>query len=118
MYELIDMDERAVGINALPELLVEAETRGFAGVNITYPCKQAVIPLLAELSEEARAIYKTRAQVAETPNLWIKEKFKLRQFRVRGLAKVEMEALWACLTYNIRVWMRLCWRKAVVVQPA
>lgn len=69
-------------------------------------------------SEEARAIYKTRAQVAETPHLWIKEKFKLRQFSVRGLAKVGMEALWACLTYNIRVWMRLCWRKAVVVQPA
>jgi copper chaperone CopZ len=69
-------------------------------------------------SEEARAIYKTRAQVAETPNLWIKEKFKLRQFSVRGLAKVGMEALWACLTYNIRVWMRLCWRKAMVVQPA
>lgn len=69
-------------------------------------------------SEGARAIYKTRAQVAETPNLWIKEKFKLRQFSVRGLAKVGMEALWACLTYNIRVWMRLCWRKAAVVQPA
>jgi shikimate dehydrogenase len=56
LYELIDMDERAVGINALPDLLVEAETRGFAGVNITYPCKQAVIPLLQGLSEEARAI--------------------------------------------------------------
>jgi transposase len=69
-------------------------------------------------SEAARAIYKIRSQVAETPNLWIKEKFKLRQFSVRGLAKVRMEALWACLTYNIRVWMRLCWRKAAVVQPA
>lgn len=69
-------------------------------------------------SEEARAIYKTRAQVAETPNLWIKEKFKLRQFSVRGLVKVGMEALWACLTYNIRVWMRLCWRKVAVAQPA
>jgi len=69
-------------------------------------------------SQRAREIYKTRAQVAETPNLWIKAKFGLRQFSVRGLAKVGMEALWACLTYNIRVWMRLCWRKAVVVQPA
>ena len=56
VYELIDLDERGVGINALPELLVEAETRGFAGVNITYPCKQAVIPLLHGLSDEARAI--------------------------------------------------------------
>jgi transposase/copper chaperone CopZ len=69
-------------------------------------------------SERAREIYKTRAQVAETPNLWIKAKFGLRQFSVRGLAKVGMEALWACLTYNIRVWMRLCWRQAGVVQPA
>jgi transposase len=69
-------------------------------------------------SERARAIYKTRAQVAETPNLWIKEKFGLRQFSVRGLAKVGMEALWVCLTYNIRVWMRLCWRKAWAMHPA
>ena len=29
---------------------------GFCGLNITYPCKQAVIPLLDELSEEARAM--------------------------------------------------------------
>jgi len=70
-------------------------------------------------SERAREIYKTRAQVAETPNLWIKAKFGLRQFSVRGLVKVGMEALWACLTYNIRVWIRLCWRRAAtVVQPA
>jgi len=69
-------------------------------------------------TQRAREIYKTRAQVAETPNLWIKAKFGLRQFSVRGLAKVGMEALWACLTYNIRVWLRLCWRKAAVVAPA
>jgi shikimate dehydrogenase len=29
---------------------------GFAGLNITYPCKQAIIPLLDELSEDARAL--------------------------------------------------------------
>jgi shikimate dehydrogenase len=56
IYELIDLDERGVGLRALPDLLIEAETRGFAGVNITYPCKQAVIPLLHDLSDEARAI--------------------------------------------------------------
>ena len=55
--------------------------------------------------------------MAETPKLCIKAKFAFRQFSVRGLAKVGIEALWACLTYNIRVWMRLCWRKAAVVQP-
>lgn len=61
-------------------------------------------------TEEARKIYRQRAQVAETPNLWIKAKFGLRQFSVRGLRKVGLEALWACLTYNIRVWIRLRWR--------
>jgi transposase len=61
-------------------------------------------------SERAREIYRQRAQVAETPNLWIKAKFGLRQFSLRGLSKVRMEALWVCLTYNIRVWIRLCWR--------
>ena len=34
----------------------------------------------------------------------------LRQFRVRGLAKVLLEVLWACLTYNIQQWIRLSWR--------
>jgi transposase len=62
-------------------------------------------------TERARKIYRQRAQVAETPNLWIKAKFGLRQFSVRGLRKVGMEALWACLTYNIRVWIRLRWRQ-------
>jgi transposase len=66
-------------------------------------------------TEPAREIYRHRAQVAETPNLWIKEKFGLRQFSVRGLSKVGMEALWACLTYNICVWIRLRWRQVATV---
>ncbi len=69
-------------------------------------------------TEQARKIYRQRAQVAETPNLWIKAKFGLRQFNVRGLRKVGMEALWACLTYNIRVWIRLCWRRERAVATA
>lgn len=66
-------------------------------------------------TDEARAIYRTRAPVAEFPNLWIKAKFGLWQFSVRGLAKVEREALWAALTYNIQQWIRLRWRPQ---QPA
>ncbi len=69
-------------------------------------------------TERAQQIYRQRAQVAETPNLWIKAKFKLRQFSVRGLSKAGMEALWACLTYNICVWIRLRWRQAAVVALA
>ena len=45
-----------VGVDALAELLAGAERQGFRGCNITFPCKQAVIPLLDNLSDEARAI--------------------------------------------------------------
>jgi shikimate dehydrogenase len=55
-YELIDLDERKVGIDRLPALLSEAERQGFRGLNVTYPCKQAVIPFLHELSSDAEAI--------------------------------------------------------------
>ena len=61
-------------------------------------------------TEEAKQIYKQRGAVAEFPNAWIKDKIGLRQFRLRGLTKVGMEALWACLTYNIKQWIRLRWR--------
>jgi shikimate dehydrogenase len=40
----------------LPRLLKTAQQMGFAGLNITYPCKQAVIPALDELSPDAAAI--------------------------------------------------------------
>ena len=52
-------------------------------------------------TDEAKAIYKTRSQVAEFPNLWIKTKFGLRQFSVRGVAKVRTESLWVALTYDL-----------------
>jgi hypothetical protein len=65
---------------------------------------------------EAQAIYKQRAGVAEFPNAWIKDKIGLRQFRLRGLAKVTLEALWACLTYNVSQWIRLCWKPQRLAQ--
>jgi transposase len=65
---------------------------------------------------EAQAIYKQRAGVAEFPNAWIKDKIGLRQFRLRGLVKVTLEAVWACLTYNICQWIRLCWKPQRLAQ--
>ncbi len=56
VYRLIDLDVLGLGPEALDELLTAAERLGFAGLNITYPCKQAVVPLLHDLSEEARAL--------------------------------------------------------------
>ena len=61
-------------------------------------------------SAAAQTAYKRRSAVAETPNAWIKEKFGLRKFRLRGLRKVRTEMLWACLTYNVMQWVRLVWR--------
>lgn len=65
-------------------------------------------------TEKAKVIYKQRSAIAEFPHAWIKEKLCLRQFHLRGLLKVGMEALWACLTYNIQQWIRLCWRPTLV----
>jgi len=56
VYKLIDLEKLGLGVEALPELLSAAERMGFDGLNVTHPCKQAVIPLLTELSQEARAI--------------------------------------------------------------
>jgi len=56
IYRLIDMHNLGLGVESLPELLVSAERMDFNGLNITHPCKQAVVPLLHELSPEARAL--------------------------------------------------------------
>jgi shikimate dehydrogenase len=56
VYKLVDLQLLNLGAEALPELLLAAERMGFAGLNITHPCKQAVIPLLDELSDDARAL--------------------------------------------------------------
>jgi quinate/shikimate dehydrogenase (NAD+) len=55
-YRLIDLDLLGLTAAALPDLLASAEREGLAGLNITFPCKQAVIEWLDELSPDARAI--------------------------------------------------------------
>ncbi|MGH9584246.1 MAG: transposase, partial [Bryobacteraceae bacterium] len=64
-------------------------------------------------TEQAKQIYRQRGAVAEFPNAWIKDKLGLRKFHVRGLAKAAAEAVWACLTYNVQIWIRLAWRKPI-----
>jgi shikimate dehydrogenase len=56
LYRLIDLDTLKLDSGALPDLLKAAERMDFTGLNITFPCKQAIIPLLDELSPEARGI--------------------------------------------------------------
>ncbi|OKP73797.1 shikimate dehydrogenase, partial [Ensifer adhaerens] len=55
-YELIDLSEIGATENDLPRLLADAERQGFTGLNITHPCKQAVIAHLDELSPDAHRL--------------------------------------------------------------
>lgn len=55
-YQLIDLDLTAGSLAQLPALLTSARIMGFRGLNITYPCKQLVVPLLDALSPEASAM--------------------------------------------------------------
>ena len=56
LYRLIDLDQLKLDSSALPDLLMAAERMNFTGLNITFPCKQSIIPLLDDLSPEARGI--------------------------------------------------------------
>ncbi|SFP54468.1 shikimate dehydrogenase [Bradyrhizobium sp. Ghvi] len=56
LYKKIDLTELKLGVEALPELLTAAKRMGFDGLNVTHPCKQAILPLLDELSPDAQAL--------------------------------------------------------------
>jgi shikimate dehydrogenase len=59
-YQLIDLanisSDATKHTDTLPYLFNAAKQMGFSGLNITYPCKQAVIPLLDWLDPDAAAI--------------------------------------------------------------
>jgi transposase len=50
---------------------------------------------------EARSVYDERMRIAETPFGIIKHGRGLRQFLLRGLAKVKTEWLWTCTAFNL-----------------
>lgn len=53
-YHLMDLDLLAG--RGLADLMVAVRAAGFLGVNVTFPCKEAVLPLLDDVSAEARQI--------------------------------------------------------------
>lgn len=55
-YDLLDLAQLGIRVERLSGLLAAAEADGFAGLNITHPCKQAVIPLLDTLSDDAATL--------------------------------------------------------------
>jgi transposase len=58
---------------------------------------------------EIQQLYKKRKAVAEFPQLRFKGNWGLRRFTVRGLAKVNKEAIWIALAHNVSQWCRLSW---------
>lgn len=78
-----------------------------------------IVAFRAKMAEpEAKRIYRQRGPTAEFPNAWIKDKLGLRKFRLYGLAKARVEALWAVLTYDVQQWIRLSWRRKLAVGGA
>lgn len=55
-YVLIDFDALGLSDSDLPAAIEAAVSLGFHGVNVTYPFKQSVMPLLDEISVDATAI--------------------------------------------------------------
>lgn len=94
-----------------PECCPENEQRGRS---VARPEESVVVSAFRRrmASRAAQAQYRRRGRVVEFCHAWIKSKLGLRQFHVRGLIKVQVEMLWACLTDNMQRWIRL--RKPVI----
>lgn len=84
-YELLDLDRIGGGVTALPALLASAQERGLAGLNITHPCKQIILPMLDSLSDDAQAlgavntvVFSAGRRVGHNTDWWgFAESFKL-----------------------------------------
>lgn len=55
-YELVDFDNRGYPDDALADVIADLVSRGFSGFNVTYPFKQAILPLLDRLDESASLV--------------------------------------------------------------
>jgi len=81
------------------------------------PCEEVTAFKQKMQTDDAKAIYKQRAPVAEFPNAWFKTKFNFTRFQTRGLRKVTAEATWAAITFNLQRLFQLMpnWRTALAI---
>jgi len=97
-YELLDLDRIPAGAAALPSLIDRAERDGFAGLNITHPCKEAVLQFVTQLSDDARKlgavntiVFREGARVGCNTDWWgFRESFS------RGLGGVSLSRVVQC----------------------
>jgi len=55
-YRRIDLESLALGTGSLTDLLQWAIRLGYDGLNVTHPAKQAIMPFLEDLTDDARAL--------------------------------------------------------------
>jgi shikimate dehydrogenase len=55
--QLLDLDLLPGGVAGFASVVDRVEREGYAGLNVTFPIKQQIIPLLHELSPEARVLH-------------------------------------------------------------
>lgn len=89
-YDLIDTNEFSEP-PSIEEILKAAERNGYAGLNVTYPYKVAVLPYLDELSEAAEAVgavntvvFRNGRRTGHNTDMWgFAESFRRRMGRAR-----------------------------------
>lgn len=65
VYRTIDIAELGLSADVVEQVLPAAQWLGLAGLNVTHPCKQRVLPLLQEVSPDAAAIGAVNTVVIE-----------------------------------------------------
>ena len=84
LYRLLDADRMGDGKLQLADILAFAEHFGFDGLNVTFPFKQQIIPLLDELSEAAErlgsvntVVFRGGRRIGHNTDMWgFKESFR------------------------------------------
>jgi shikimate dehydrogenase len=56
VYQLVDLQLLGLGTGDVGDLIAQASRMGFTGLNITHPCKQAVVRHLDDLSRDAATL--------------------------------------------------------------
>ena len=93
VYRLLDTD--LMGDVALADLVDHAERFGFNGLNITFPYKQEILPLLTDLSDAAKSlgsvntvVFRDGRRFGHNTDMW-----GFKQSFLNGLPDVSREAV-------------------------
>lgn len=103
LEEIETLERRGVQVYAPPK-----RGKGAQGVRPQPGNKPEVLAWRQRMeTEEGQAIYQHRASTAECVNALARERYGVRRFTVRGVAKVTCIALLVAITHNLLRWITL-----------